>query len=282
MRIHGKETEELHKGVEEFYSNTVLREWKRLKRKIGHESVMEFYTTMQFLEKYLPKKGLILDAGSGPGRYSIELAKRGYRVVMLDPIKESVEFGKRAFRRKGLSSRLEGAYVGRIEDLGMFKDNTFDAVLCLGAPLSHVMDEKLREKSASELVRVAKRRAPVMVAVIGRLSLLWAIPERFPNEIEGEYFKTWYEKGDYSGEFGGFAPFHGFRSEELKDLFGKKLDIKAMVALEGFLSLQRGTTLTKLYRNKKRFGLWLKLHHKYWEDPTVVDISSHMMLIGKK
>jgi hypothetical protein len=38
---------------------------------------------MHFLEKYLPKKGLVLDAGGGPGRYTIELAKKGYDVVLL-------------------------------------------------------------------------------------------------------------------------------------------------------------------------------------------------------
>jgi 2-polyprenyl-3-methyl-5-hydroxy-6-metoxy-1,4-benzoquinol methylase len=39
---------------------------------------------MHFLEKHLPKKGLILDAGGGPGRYTIELARSGYDVVLLD------------------------------------------------------------------------------------------------------------------------------------------------------------------------------------------------------
>ena len=39
---------------------------------------LELDTTLHFLKKHLPKKGLILDAGGGPGRYTIELAKQGY------------------------------------------------------------------------------------------------------------------------------------------------------------------------------------------------------------
>jgi 2-polyprenyl-3-methyl-5-hydroxy-6-metoxy-1,4-benzoquinol methylase len=37
-----------------------------------------------YLEKYLPPSGVILDAGGGTGTYSIELAKRGYHVVLMD------------------------------------------------------------------------------------------------------------------------------------------------------------------------------------------------------
>ncbi|MEM3695337.1 MAG: class I SAM-dependent methyltransferase [Candidatus Bathyarchaeia archaeon] len=38
---------------------------------------IEFNVTMHLLKKYLPKEGLVLDAGGGPGRYTIELAKQG-------------------------------------------------------------------------------------------------------------------------------------------------------------------------------------------------------------
>jgi SAM-dependent methyltransferase len=38
--------------------------------------------TTHFLEICLPKEGLVLDAGGGPGRYTIDLAKRGYDVVL--------------------------------------------------------------------------------------------------------------------------------------------------------------------------------------------------------
>jgi hypothetical protein len=58
----GKKAELLTKKV---YSKQVLREWKRLTQDSFHR--LEFETSMKFLEKHLPKKGLILDAGGGPG-----------------------------------------------------------------------------------------------------------------------------------------------------------------------------------------------------------------------
>lgn len=71
----------LKNKVKNYYSQIAQKEWRRLKLSPYHE--LEFLTTMHFLKKYLPKRGLILDAGGGPGRYTIELAKKGYNVVLL-------------------------------------------------------------------------------------------------------------------------------------------------------------------------------------------------------
>jgi len=59
--------------IKEFYDTHAEREWRRLFHDAYHR--LEFIVTMHFLDKYLPKAGLILDAGGGPGRYTIELAK---------------------------------------------------------------------------------------------------------------------------------------------------------------------------------------------------------------
>jgi len=61
-------------NIRDYYIQSVEYEWNRLIQDPYHR--LEFDTTMYFLKKYLPKKGLILDAGGGPGRYTIELAKK--------------------------------------------------------------------------------------------------------------------------------------------------------------------------------------------------------------
>ena len=40
--------------------------------------IMEYLITIHYLEKYLPKRGVVADIGSGPGRYSLWLAQHGY------------------------------------------------------------------------------------------------------------------------------------------------------------------------------------------------------------
>ena len=57
------------------YTDCVRREWRRLVKDAYHG--LEFQTSLHFLEEHLPQKGLVLDAGGGPGRYAIELARKG-------------------------------------------------------------------------------------------------------------------------------------------------------------------------------------------------------------
>jgi hypothetical protein len=54
--------------VREYYAKYAVVEWERLVKHPYHR--LEFDTTMHFLKKYLPKKGLVLDAGDDPGRYN--------------------------------------------------------------------------------------------------------------------------------------------------------------------------------------------------------------------
>ena len=270
--------------VEEYYASGVAKEWKRLNEK-GSISWLEHYTTMSYLRKYLPKRGRILDGGSGPGRYTIELAKAGYKMTALDPVRESLRFAERTSKRYGVSKNIEGFVKGRIEDLSQFESNGFDAVISLGGPLSHIMSERLRKRAASELVRVAKPGAPVFASVMGRLSIVGGLLIEFPNELEEVYVPTWLEKGDYKGKVFSkpvFTAFHGFMPDEFTSLFQfKNFKRISTVALEGFASRAQ-PQLKKLAKNKKLFNIWLKLHMESCEEPSVLGTSNHLLLVGRK
>ena len=101
--------------VLDFYTTHVGQEWRRLAR--HPYSRLEFATTMHFLEQHLPQHGCILDAGGGPGRYTIELAKRGYDVVLLDLTPANVALHGARFRRAKLGTRVKSIVEGTIVDL---------------------------------------------------------------------------------------------------------------------------------------------------------------------
>ncbi len=130
--------------VKAWYTKTASYEWRRLKQDAYHQ--IEFLTTMHFIEKHLPKHGLVLDAGGGPGRYTIELAKRGYDVVLLDLVPEMLKAAERNIKRASAQERVKQIIEGSIDDLSMFDNGSFDAVLCLGAPLTHILDAEKRER----------------------------------------------------------------------------------------------------------------------------------------
>jgi ubiquinone/menaquinone biosynthesis C-methylase UbiE len=163
-----------------YYDEHAESEWKRLRRDAYHR--LEFIVTTHFLEEYLPKTGVVLDAGGGPGRYSIELAKRGYDVVLLDISPKCLELARKKIARAHVGNRVKQIIEGSIIDMSVFNDEQFDAVLCLG-PFSHLIEKHQREKAANEIVRVAKTGAPLFISVIGLLGVFRTVLQRLPYEL---------------------------------------------------------------------------------------------------
>lgn len=266
--------------VKEWFTKAARGEWRRLQRDPYHK--IEFIVTMHFLEKYLPRHGLVLDAGSGPGRYTIELAKRGYSVVLLDFVPDMLKLAKRKIRRAGVLKKVKQFVQGSVEDMSMFPKERFDAVLCLGAPLCHLLNTEQREKAAKELVRVAKKEAPIFVSVISRIGLLRSILIRFPHEMQ--YAKHHLEVGDYvpglQGE--GFTAAHWFLPEELRDLFEKQdVEMLEMAGLEGLSSHHEKKT-NRLFKDKQKWKIWTEILLKTCTHPSVVGSSEHFLLVCRK
>jgi ubiquinone/menaquinone biosynthesis C-methylase UbiE len=271
-----KETE----STKEYYATKTQYEWNRLTQDAFHG--LEYDTTWRFLHEHLPQKGLILDAGGGPGRYTIELAKKGYNVVLLDLAAENLELGKKEIDKAGVGERVKDIIVGTITDLSHFKDKSFDAVLCLGGPLSHVHPELERRKAVSELVRVARKNAPIFVSVMSKYGVLLATPAGWPQTVaDKKYFNDLVATGnDY--RFGHTAYCHFFTSAELEKAFSKqKVEVIEKVGLDGF-NTDNKTTNAFAEKFPEAWKNWLEIHNQMCTDPFVVDASGHMMIIVRK
>lgn len=122
------------------YDNVYLR---------GIEAKIFGFVTWKHLKQFLPKnrKTSILDAGGGTGRWTLPLAKMGYRVVLCDISSGMLLQAEKTLRQEGLLDRMEV----RIEAIAClsFEDECFDFVMCEDGPLSITPDS---EKAAKELV----------------------------------------------------------------------------------------------------------------------------------
>jgi ubiquinone/menaquinone biosynthesis C-methylase UbiE len=268
----------LRKRVQKYYSEYGIGEWRRLAKDPYHQ--IEFITTMHFLRKYLPKKGQILDAGGGPGRYTVELAKKDYDLTLVDFTPALLKIAERQIRKAGVENRVKRIVEGSITDLFYFDDNSFDAVLCSGGPLSHLLSKRDRQKAASELVRVAKKGAPIFISVMSRFGSLTNELVNFQNEIETPLFKRIRETGDYPGNYG-FTVCHFFVPEDLRKLFERKTRIVEMAALEGLAS-SHPREVNRLYKNRKRWNIWIETHLETCNQPSIVGGSEHTLLVGMK
>jgi len=268
------------KLTEKLYSVYAKDEWKRLTKDPYHR--LEFDTTLRFLKKYLPPKGLILDAGGGPGRYTIKLANLGYKVVLFDLVQENLEIARNQIKKAKVGEKVKRVVEGSITDLSEFKNNSFDAVLCLGGPLSHIYPETERQKAVSELVRVAKLGAPIFVSVMSKYGVMLSTPGGWPQEV---IYKEHYENLAFKGEdykFRGSAYCHYFTSDELKMIFSDRgADMLEVIGLEG-LNIDKKTTNVFAKKFPDAWRNWVELHNKICTDPFVVNASGHMMIIVRK
>lgn len=273
---NGQASAELVKG---FYTESVRAEWRRLVKDTAHR--VELETTLHFLDRYLPPHALILDAGGGPGRYTIELARRGHDVVLLDMTPANLDFARRQIKRARVQKQVTGIVEGTIIDLAQFADSSFDAAVCLGGPLSHVLDAADRNRAVGELLRVVKPGGTVAVSVMGRLSVLALELMLFPQEIDMPLHAQIRETGSYYGGHG-FTACHFFLPEELAALFeGKQAIVETLVGLEG-LGSRIDKAVNRTAKHPERWQRWLETHLRTCTHPAVVGMSEHMLIIARK
>lgn len=124
---------------------------------------LEFETTLQVLDAYLPSRGRILELGSGHGAYSLRYARRGFEVLATDLLEPHVQ----AIAARARAEGLDGLTCRRLRatDLSELPDEAFDAVLCLG-PYYHLRNVAARRRCLDECRRVAKPTATVAVSSI--------------------------------------------------------------------------------------------------------------------
>ena len=130
-------------------------------RLLSRHGQVEYLTTMKYIHESLA--GLfdpaILEVGAGTGRYSVTLAKQGFRVTAVELIAHNLDL---------LKAKLDGserlaAMQGNAVDLFVLPDDTFDLTMVLG-PMYHLYTWDDKKKALSEAVRVTKPGGRILVA----------------------------------------------------------------------------------------------------------------------
>jgi len=274
--------------VRKWYDERAEYEWTRLFQDGYHQ--LEYLVTTHLMEKYLPKTGLILDAGGGPGRYTIELAKKGYDIILIDLSPECLAVARSEARKAMVEHKVKEIAEGSITDLSRFKNEFFDAVLCLGGPLSHLIKKLDREQAARELVRVAKKKAPLFISVLNRYGFYRVLLQAQENLVDSSH-EEMFAKGIHRAEFhhpkafrrtGGFTDAYFFLPNELKQLFENAgVQTLTMATCEG-LSSDLIKDTNRLYEDRESWARWLEIVLQTCTDPCIAGLGTHILYVGSK
>lgn len=144
------------KYLEQYYNN-----YDEDGRLLSRHGQVEYLTTMKYIHESL--SGLsdptILEVGAGTGRYSVALAKQGFRVTAVELVAHNVEL---------LRAKLDGsepitALQGNALDLSALPDAAFDLTMLLG-PMYHLYTREEKLQALREAVRVTKPGGRILVA----------------------------------------------------------------------------------------------------------------------
>src|SRR5512143_3017161 len=88
--------------IASFYNRDPEREQSRLDR---HQ--LEYDLTWRYLDQYLPAQGSILEVGAATGRYTLELARRGYTLTAVDLSATLIEECRKNLATAGLEGQVQ-------------------------------------------------------------------------------------------------------------------------------------------------------------------------------
>ena len=184
---------------------------------------IEMRARARIILSYFPKEGKnkkLLDAGCGPGIYSLTLKKRGFDVYAIDIDKNKIDF----LKKNAKDIRISKADVTNL----LFKDNFFDYIIC-SEVIEHIKKDK---KAIKELIRVLKPKG-ILVLTTPKVSV----------KNVNTYRKWGHFRPGYDG-----LNFHLMAIEH--NLFIQKIDVYSSKIMSKMFEMNE-----KLYRNKILLGL---------------------------
>ena len=239
-------------------------EQNRLNRSQIH--TIEFITSMHFLLKHLPKGCSVLDCCAAGGIYSFALAKEGYKVTAGDLLQEHVDI----LKAENKDGQLVNIYQGDVLDMSRFANETFDAVLCMGA-LYHLMERENREKCVAECLRVLKKDGVFVFAYINRNAV-------YINHFNSNYTDINTQKSVLkTGINGMFYTMDFNEAQALSDKF--PLEKITDVGVDGLIYPLK-TRLNEA--TPEEFAAYMEYHLATCEQPSLLGHSMHGLWIGRK
>ena len=244
-------------------------------RLLSRHGQVEYLTTMKYIRECLEETAEpnILEVGAGTGRYSVTLAKEGYRVTAVELVQHNLEV---------LKAKLDGtepirALQGNALDLSFLPDGAYDLTMVLG-PMYHLYTREDKVRALAEAMRVTKPGGYILTAycmnegtVIGFMfrnnNLRYALDRNL-------VLPDWHCASDPS------ELFDLVRTEDIASLDAEfPAERIKLVATDGATNYMRETIDAM---DDETFGKWMEYHLAICERQDLIGASHHTLDILRK
>ena len=256
--------------IEEYYN--ARNEDGRLTSKHGS---VEYLTTMKYIRESVSgvDDPAILEVGAGTGRYSVTLAKEGYRVTAVELVEHNLDI---------LKSKLDGSdritpVLGNALDLSFLSDGAFDLTMLLG-PMYHLYTKEDKLQALREAVRVTKPGGRILIAYCMNeatvIQYVFGLNNLREVTDSGLLTPDWHCKSEPK------EVFELIRTEEIAEL-DAEIPVKQLklVATDGATNYMRGFVDEM---DDETFAKWLDFHFSTCERQDLIGASNHTLDVLEK
>jgi SAM-dependent methyltransferase len=258
-----------------FYNSDPAKEHDRLAR-----NQLEYELTWRYLHQYLPPQGSILEVGAASGRYTLELAKRGYAVTAVDLSAALIEECRKRIVAEGVEKQVR-LVVADARDFREVTETGFDAVLLMG-PLYHLVEEADRKAALKEAFNRLRTGGVIFSSFLSRFGILGELLRNVPGWIEDQTeARSLLASGKRPDDYprGGFRGYSAKASEiaPLHEAIG--FETITVVGVEPAISAD-DESYNKLQGKQRE--LWLDLLKEIGAERSIIGASRHLLYVGRK
>lgn len=265
-----------------YYDSYGEREWVRFET--DPAGIVNLHLHQLYLRRYIRAGDHVLEAGAGPGRFTIELGRLGARVTVGDISPVQLELNRKYVGEAGLEECVVARHALDITDLSSFPSAAFDAVVCIGGVLSYALDRG--DRALGELLRVTRPGGYLLLSV---MSLIGSTRAFLPGilEVAAKYGLDAVQAVQSTGDlYGEVTPrghhCHMYRWAELQALFSKHPCTLVAASASNFLSLGNEEVLREVMSNAETWEAFLGWEEEYCREPGALDGGTHIIAVVRR
>jgi len=235
---------------------------------------------MNLIKKYFPKRGEVIDIGCGPGRYSMELLKKGYNVTLFDLSDKELQLAKNKIEAENLKAE---AYI--CEDalkLDLLESEKYNAILLMG-PMYHVVNEDDRSKILSEAYRILKNDGIAIIAYINSWGCLKAGVTEFYEEYKDlQNIYNYLDHQEFDPEKSFTNLYMSTPPKALEEVKNAGFKVISYAGAEGFLSGIETKIMELAKSNEDIYNNLVKVAAETCEYSQYRDATEHIHIVVRK